>query len=68
MKIMKSAIDRMINEEVVELEALEAQALEEDLNMEKLRAVYEKHYKRPAEPNAQDPEGHAEVRFEMFGD
>ena len=28
MKIMKSAIDRMINEEGVELEALEAQALE----------------------------------------
>ena len=58
MKIMRSKIDKMILEEVI--------MLEENISMEQLRAVYERDFKRPPEPNAQDPEGHAEVRFEMF--
>jgi hypothetical protein len=59
-KIMQSKIDKMILEEVV--------MLKEDISMEELRAVYEKDFKRPSEADAQDPEGHAQVRFEMFGD
>ena len=59
-KIMQSKIDKMIQEEVT--------MLEENISMEQLRAVYEKRFKGPTDPNAQNPEGLAQVRFEMFVD
>ena len=60
MKIMRSNIDKMIREEVA--------IVRENISMEQLRAEYEEHYERPADPNAQNPEGLREVRFEAFGD